>query len=139
MAGIIWSGTTQVTATSGTETSFPIKVPYRGILRGYTLVQLTGAADGVTADLYSSNRSTAPNSTLPKEMFHVISVSDFADVVTDPDVVAIAENNNLNVAYQNRDGTPSVQQRFLYLNLTPAGSGAKNFAFTVVIEQPAIW
>jgi hypothetical protein len=138
MASTIWSGTTTFTATSGTETTVPVKMPHRGILRGYALVQTTGGDNKFDADLYSSNRETAPNSTLPSEAFHVLSLADFADVVSDPDVVAIAENSNINVAYLNRDGGPTLPQRFLYLRIKPNGSGSKNFVLTVTVETPTL-
>lgn len=138
MASTIWSGTKTFSATSGSETVIPIPMPHRGILRGYTLVQRTGAKAGFEADLYSSNQETAPNSTLPAESFHVLSLSDFADVIADPDVVDIAENTSVNVAYQNRDGSPSNPQRFLYLWIKPSGTGSKNFALTVTVETPML-
>jgi hypothetical protein len=138
MASTIWSGTKTFTATSGEETVVPMPMPHRGILRGYSLVQSTGAKAGFTADLYSSNQETEPNASLPAESFHVLSLSDFADVVADPDVVDIAENTNTNVAYMNRDGSPSNAQRFLYLWIKPAGTGSKNFALTVTVETPTL-
>lgn len=138
MASTIWSGTTTFTATSGAETVVPVKMPHRGILRGYALVQTTGADNKFDADLYSSNQETEPNSVLPAEAFHVLSLSDFANVVSDQDVVAIAENSDVNVAYLNRDGTPTLPQRFLYLRITPNGSGSKNFVLTVTVETPML-
>lgn len=138
MASTIWSGTKAFSANSGTDTIIPIPMPHRGILRGYTLVQRTGAKAGFAADLYSSNQQTEPNASLPAESFHVLSLSDFADVVADPDVVDIAENNNVNVAYLNRDGTPTNAQRFLYLWIKPNGSGSKDFALTVTVETPML-
>jgi hypothetical protein len=113
-------------------------MPHRGTLRGYSLVQITGANNKFEADLYSSNQETAPNSELPDEAFHVLSLADFADVVSDPDVVAIAENNSVSVSYLNRDGTPTLPQRFLYLRITPNGSGNKNFVLTVTVETPML-
>jgi hypothetical protein len=113
-------------------------MPHRGILRGYTLVQTTGANNKFEADLYSSKQDTLPNSALPEEAFHVLSLADFADVVSDQDVVAIAENSSINVAYLNRDGSPSNAQRFLYLRITPNGSGSKNFVLTVTVETPML-
>lgn len=136
MASTIWSGTKAFSATSGAETVVPIPMPHRGILRGYTLVQRNGAKAGFEADLYSSNQETTPNATLPAESFHVLSLSDFADVVSDPDVVDIAENTSTSVAYLNRDGTPSAPQRYLYLWIKPNGSGSKNFVLTVTVEVP---
>lgn len=138
MASTIWSGTKTFTATGGAESVVPVPMPHRGVLRGYSLVQLTGNDDGITADLYTSNQATAPNASLPEEAFHLISVSDAAETTTDPDVVAIAENNNLNIAYLNRDGSPSNPQRFLYLRITPGGAGAKNFVLTVTVENASL-
>lgn len=136
MASVIWSGTKAFSANSGSETVIPIPMPHRGILSGYTLVQRNGAKAGFEADLYSSNQETEPNASLPAESFHVLSLSDFADVVADPDVVDIAENTSVKVAYLNRDGSPSVPQRYLYLWIKPAGTGSKNFALTVTVEVP---
>ena len=79
-----------------------------------------------------------PNASLPAESFHVLSLSDFADVVADPDVVDIAENSNVNVAYLNRDGTPTNPQRYLYLWIKPSGSGSKDFVLTVTVETPML-
>lgn len=138
MASTIWSGTKTFSAPSGEETIVPIPMPHRGTLRGYTLVQLDGAKAGFEADLYASNQETEPNASLPAEAFHVLSLSDFADVLADSDVVDIAENTNVNVAYLNRDGTPTNPQRYLYLWITPAGSGSKNFVLTVTVETPML-
>lgn len=138
MASTIWSGTKTFTAASGSETIVPIPMPHRGILRGYTLVQRTGAKNGFEADLYSSNQETEPNASLPAESFHVLSLSDFADVVSDPDVVDIAENSGVNVAYLNRDGSPTNPQRYLYLWIKPSGTGSKDFVLTVTVETPML-
>jgi hypothetical protein len=138
MSSTIWSGTKAFTAPSGAETVIPIPMPHRGILRGYTLVQRTGGNNGFEADLYASNQETEPNASLPAESFHVLSLADFADVVADPDVVAIAENSSVNVAYLNRDGSPTNPQRYLYLWIKPNGSGDKNFALTVTVETPML-
>lgn len=138
MASTIWSGSKTFTAPSGQETVVAINAPHRGILRGYTLVQTSGNDDKFDADLYSSNGETEPNASLPAEAFHVLSLSDFADVVADPDVVAITENTSVNVAYMNRDGSPSNPQRFLYLWIKPNGSGNKNFVLTITVETPML-
>ena len=138
MASTIWSGTTSFTAPSGSETVIPVSVPHRGTLRGYSLVQIDGANNKFEADLYSSNQATEPNASLPDEAFHVLSLADFADVVSDQDVIAIAENSAVSVAYLNRDGTPTLPQRFLYLRITPNGTGSKNFVLTVTVETPTL-
>ena len=131
MANVIWSGKKEFTAASGTETVVPIPAPPRGILRGYTLVQATGGANGFEANLYASQKS-------PEEVYHLLSLSDSAEVVTDSDVVAIAENNSINIAYQNRNGTPSIHERLLYLKITPAGTGTKSFVLSVTVETTTL-
>lgn len=138
MASTIWSGSKTFTAPSGQETVVAINAPHRGVLRGYTLVQTTGADNKFEADLYCSSGETEPNASLPAEAFHVLSLADFADVVEDPDVVAIAENTSVNVAYMNRDGSPSNPQRFLYLWIKPNGTGSKNFVLTITVETPML-
>lgn len=131
MGSTVWSGKKEFTAVSGQETVVTIPAPPRGILRGYTLVQTDGANNDFEADLYTSTKS-------PEEVYHLISLTDVADVVTDSDVVAIKENNDVNVAYQNRDGTPSVHQRYLYLKIAPNGSGTKPFVLSITVETPML-
>ena len=130
MASTIWSGETSFAATSGSETVVALKVPHRGIIRGFSLTQTSGANAGAAASLYTSNQETAPNSELPAEAFHVLDITLTA--------AAKVDNHSLNVAYVNRDGTPTNPQRYLYLKITPAGSGAKNFVFSVTVETPML-
>lgn len=130
MASTIWSGETSFEATSGAQTVIPIRVPHRGIIRGYSLTQTSGANAGAAAALYTSKQDTAPNSTLPAEAFHILDITLPA--------AAKVDDHSAEVAYINRDGTPTNPQRYLYLKITPAGSGAKNFVFSVTIEVPKL-
>jgi hypothetical protein len=130
MASTIWSGETTFSATSGSETTVTLNVPHRGIIRGYSLSQTSGANAGAAAALYTSNQATAPNSELPAEAFHVLDI-------TLPTAAKI-DNHSLSVAYVNRDGTPTNGKRYLYLKITPAGSGAKNFVFSITVETPML-
>jgi hypothetical protein len=130
MASTIWSGETSFEATSGAQTVVPIRVPHRGIIRGYSLTQTSGANAGAAAALYTSKQDTTPNSTLPAEAFHILDI-------TLP-TAAKVDDHSAEVAYINRDGTPTNPQRYLYLKITPAGSGAKNFVFSVTIEVPKL-
>jgi len=129
MAGTIWSGTKNFTAASGTETVVQIPAPARGVLRGYTLVQTTGAGAGFDASLYTSDKA-------PEEQYHLLNLVSGATLSSDSDVPGIVENNKLYVAYQNRNGTPSLHERFLYLKITPQGTGNKNFSMSVTVENP---
>lgn len=130
MASTIWSGETSFTAAGGSETVVPVKVPHRGILRGYSLSQTSGATAGAAAALYTSKQDTAPNNTLPAEAFHILDITLPAGSKVD--------NHSIEVAYINRDGTPTNPQRFLYLKITPAGTGAKNFVLSVTVETPKL-
>lgn len=130
MASTIWSGETTFTAPSATETRVVIKVPHRGVIRGYSLTQTSGTTAGATAALYTSNQDKTPNSTLPAEAFHI------CDIVLP--AAAKVDDHETNIAYINRDGTPTNPQRFLYLKITPAGTGSKNFVFSITIETPML-
>ena len=129
MASAIWSGTQTFSVASGEATVVAIRAPYRGILRGYSLVQTSGASVGATAKLLSSKRDKEPNSTYPEDAFLVTAITLANGQTTVADEEAA-------IAYQNRDGDPSNGQRFLYLKITPAGTGSKDFAFTVTVETP---
>jgi len=131
MPSTVWSGTQNISVTAGTATVVPIRMPYRGILRAYSLVQTSGANTGATAKLLSSKQDKAPNSTYPEDTFLVTNLA-----VTNGQTTAAA--TDVNLAYQNRDGDPSNGQRYLYLKLTPAGEGTKTFVFTVTVETPML-
>lgn len=130
MSSIIWSGETVFSATGGAESVITIRVPHRGILRGYSLSQTSGANAGASAALYTSKQDTAPNNTLPAEAFHILNITLPA--------AAKVDEHSIEIAYINRDGTPTNPQRYLYLKITPAGTGAKNFVFSVTIETPRV-
>lgn len=124
-ANTIWSGSKSFSVPAGSATLVPISMPHRGILRGYNLVEASGGATGnFTATLYTSNRASTPNSTLPEDTFKLLSFDQ-----------ASAANEETDISFLNRDGTPSVPQRFLYLKITPAGSGTKNYVFTVTVRN----
>lgn len=130
MSSTIWSGEKSFSATSGSETVVAIPMPHRGVLRGYSLSQTSGTTAGAAAALYTSNQATEPNSNLPAEAFHLLDITLTA--------AAKVDNHNLTLAYLNRDGSPSTPQRYLYLKITPVGSGAKNFVFAVTVETPML-
>jgi hypothetical protein len=130
MASTIWSGETTFSATSGSESVVRLNVPHRGIIRGYSLTQTAGTNAGADAGLYTSNQATSPNRELPAEAFHVLDITLPA--------AAKVDDHSLNVAYVNRDGSPTNVQRYLYLKITPTGSGAKTFVFSVTVETPTL-
>jgi hypothetical protein len=130
MANAPWTGETVFTAPSGSASTVTIKVPHRGRVKGYSLSQTSGANAGAAAALYTSKQDTAPNSELPAEAFHILDI-------TLP-TAAKVDNHSLDISYLNRDGSPSNPQRYLYLKITPAGSGDKNFVFSITVETPTL-
>lgn len=131
MPSTVWSGSKTFTAPSAAATTIAIPMPHRGVLRGYTLAQTSGTNAGFTADLYTSKQDTAPNSSLPASVFHLVTI-------TAANGVAVAENKTADISYVNRDGTSTNPQRYLYLKITPAGSTDKNFVFSVTVDTPTL-
>lgn len=131
MSNIIWSGETVFSATGGQESVVTIRVPHRGTIKGFSLSQTSGATNGAAAALYTSKQDKTPNSTLPAEAFHILDISLASGS-------AKADDHETDIAYINRDGTPTNPQRYLYLKITPAGTGAKNFVFSITIDTPRV-
>lgn len=127
MASTVWSGVKTFSAVSGSETLIAVPAPHRARIRSYNLVQTSGTNDGATVKLLTSKQTTTPNSALPESTF-------LLDTISLPNGQAVVANNNTSLAYMNRDGTPTSPQRFLYLKITPAGSGSKDFVFSVTVE-----
>lgn len=128
MASTVWSGSKTFSATSGTETLVAVPVPHRARIRAYSLVQTSGSNNGATAKLLTSKQDVTPNSDLPESSF-------LLETLTIANNTASVSDNNTSLAYVNRDGTPTTPQRFLYLRVTPAGSGAKDFVFSLTVEM----
>jgi hypothetical protein len=128
MPSTIWSGTTSFTIPAGSASVVAIPMPHRGILKGYSLVAADGGATGnFTATLLTSKRDVAPNSTLPEAAFKLLSFDQ-----------STPADEDLNLSYLNRDGKPSTPVRYLYLKITPAGSGTKNYVFSVTVDTPTL-
>ena len=123
-ANSIWSGSHAFSVPAGEATLVPIPMPHRGNLRGYSLVPETGSLDALTAALYTSNRASPPNNALPEDTFKLLTFDQ-----------TTAAKSDIDVSYLNRDGTPTLPQRYLYLKITPSGSGTKNYVFTVTVRN----
>lgn len=128
MPSTVWSGSKSFSVTAGSASVVDIPMPHRGILKGYSLVAADGGATGnFTATLYTSKRDAAPNNALPEASFKLLSF----DQTTPAD-------EDLNLSYLNRDGKPSTPVRYLYLKITPAGTGTKNYVFSVTVDTPTL-
>lgn len=128
MPSTVWSGSKSFSVPAGSASVVSIPMPHRGILKGYNLVEAAGGATGnFTATLYTSKRDSAPNSDLPEATFKLLSFDQ-----------TTAADEDLNLSYLNRDGKPSTPVRYLYLKITPAGSGTKNYVFSVTVDTPTL-
>lgn len=125
MPSTIWSGTITFEATSGQEKVVAVPMPHRAILKGYSLVTTDGSTPNFNAALYTSKQDTPPNSTLPAASFLLYSFTQ-----------ANPSDNDMNVSYLNRDGTPTNPQRYLYLKVTP--NATKTFVFSVTVDTPSL-
>ena len=131
MAGTIWTAAQTFSAESGKESVITLKMPHRGIIRGYRLAQTNGLLRGATASLYTSNQETAPNSEQPADRFRALSVAL-------PVGAAKVENHFARISYVNCDGTEEAPQRLMYLKITPYGVGPKSFTFSATVETPPL-
>ena len=129
MAGTIWTAAQTFAADGGKESVITLKMPHRGVIRGYRLAQTNGLLRGATAALYASNQETAPNSEQPADKFKVLS----AELAVG---AAKIENHFARISYVNCDGTDEEPQRVMYMKITPYGAGSKTFTFAATVETP---
>jgi hypothetical protein len=128
MPSTVWSGSKSFSIPAGSASVVDIPMPHRGILKGYSLVAADGGATGnFNATLYTSKRDKAPNSDLPEATFKLLTFDQ-----------TVPADEDLNLSYLNRDGKPSTPVRYLYLKITPAGSGTKNYVFSVTVDTPTL-
>jgi hypothetical protein len=131
----------------GDRTCFQLLLPWRGELTRLTVVQVGGADDGFSVDLYnskkvcpelveaapggSSNSSSSAGSTTPVDIHKII------QTITAVDGTAELRDSD-GVDYRNIDGSFSVPEKYLYLSIHPGGSGLKEFDAHFVIKPPAL-
>lgn len=137
MAGTIWTGE-KTFIVSGSETVLiPVPAPHRGILRGYRIIQTSGPDGGMAYSIFTSKKVAdfdpdSPASDGLRKQLELVqgSVAAMGDGIGDPD---------LNLAYINRDGTPTNPQRFLYVEVTPAlPENTREYSITITIETPTL-
>lgn len=120
----IWTGYVNFSATGTSPSVIAIPAPHRGILRGYRLILDNGnALPNLTAKLYTSNPDS-PAGGENKSLFEVLSFNQ-----------AAAADDTVDISYLNKDGTPSLPQRFLYLEITPGDTTARNYVFSVTVRS----
>jgi hypothetical protein len=124
----------QITATSAQHNYTQINVPRRGFLWKIIVHQVDGVAAGFTVDLY--NRKEILNlSGDPDQAGASRAISRIMPTLT-------AGSGNSEVSdytqrsYVNGDSGSTNAERLLYLDIQPVGTGPKNFAVAIAIEEP---
>jgi hypothetical protein len=141
MASTIWTGETTFTLASGSSTTITLKVPHRGIIRGYCLTQTSGPLTGTTGAIYT--RGDTGGGGFPGGGGDGLSISAFHLIDIEPlaaDATRI-DDHSLNVAYLNRDvgASPTNPKRFLYLQIAKNGGvGDCDYVFSITIETPML-
>lgn len=139
--GIPWNYGPKHADVPGNQYSLvQLNVPYRGVLRTLNL-SIDGGTSGTFA-LYDSERS-ARDAVALGENSEVSSASGSVDIPVIGSQVHAGNlasgayfNNNLNVSYLNRDGSPSNGVRRLWLVINPAGGGLLQLVISAMIETP---
>jgi hypothetical protein len=119
-----------------------LRVPHRGTIRQLILDE-AGAAGAATFQLFSARKAAYAVSDDPS-----IS-SESSDVAgQEPAVHSIMgvkdvaggrfADYEMDTMYRNGDGTSTNPERRLWMVITPAGSGTKLYALSMVIEMPSL-
>lgn len=139
--GIPYEKSVDVVASSGADSYHIIPFPHRGQITKLLVVQSSGNADGFAVELYNSEDAVPADSSLSSSS----SAGDGRsrdNFVVIPEVAvgggATALHESGTYSFANRDGSPTNPQRFVYLRITPEGSGDKDFTVTIAIDQTTV-
>ena len=136
MSGTPWAfGPVTLAAVGGDATNIAIGVPHRGIIRSIKFEQISGTDVATTFNIYSREEAAPPGSDsmagdteYPRNMYKVLPEQSIG-------VGATLALFDLNYVYVNKDGTPTNPVRRLYVEVTPGGTGDKEFALSMEIES----
>lgn len=131
---------------SGESNCVTLIAPTRGVLTRITVKQTSGTLDGYTYTIY--NRLDACSGATNMD-----SNDEDGVIPMDPELYQIAETQTVSAAaavgalyqqvvvYENRDEQDATNRRptgALYVAITPAGSGAKDFQISYAISAPGL-
>lgn len=129
-----YTRTLEATATSGQANIIPLPVPSRGFLHRLVVKQADGSADGWSHDVYDRLEACPnenPDSECADENQPLLNpaVHKIMATVTVNAASTTSEQFNLEIPYNNQDhlGCDGPPGHYLYLVLTPSGSGDKTF------------
>ena len=139
-----WSRTFPALTVPAGESAycFELGVPHRGSIERFVIEQISGSLDGFTVDMFDTREICPPSgsesvaaSTEVGERMHKV----FPTKSVDEGEVAI-EDFDGSWEYVNRDGSPALPKRYLYLRITPGGdaSAEKKFDMALTIRPPLL-
>jgi len=121
--------------SNGDEECFQLRTPHRGRITAIKVEQIAGADTACDFELFSSRKACPHDgSSLSSESLSealegprsAYSIFGTKQVVSG---VAFGEYNS-DYNFRNADGTSTNPQRYLYIALRPAATGAKQFSVT---------
>jgi hypothetical protein len=124
--------TQTVAATSGQANWLTMDLPPRGTIDSFTISQEDGTLEGYVVDVFDTHGVQLATITLDEEHYKVFATK----TATYPS--KLITDYALKAPYINRDGSPSNLIYELYVRITPAGTGVKNFAVTMVVQPPLL-
>lgn len=130
----------ELTAEGGQDNFYTLDFPHRGDIVRLIAKQVGGEAQGYSLDLYSSQEilpevqsessSGAGNPPIDPDLFEIIPTQSVGVGGTK------VELKGVEYGYCNRDGTPSVPEKKIYLRITPGGTGTKVFQLVLAQKPP---
>jgi len=126
-ANIPYSRDFTLTVAGGTPSTHELKFPHRGTLRSIAIKSVNGGGAtgaGLSIGLYSANQLT-PGS--PDNTRLLWSATPSGDT---------HNTGNIDIAYTNREGSPSNPVSKLYAVITAGGSGTKTVTVSLTCDVP---
>ena len=133
--------------TSGTDTCVELPAPPRGVLRRFTVKQISGTLEGFTFNLLDRKDACAAIAEIsgdaepgaPPEQANKLLDRELHRLLPEVTVTsgnALDEQYNLQMGYQNRDeqDVRRTPESRIYLDIRAAGSGVKDFQVAYTIE-----
>jgi hypothetical protein len=137
--GIPYEKSVDVVASSAVDSYHTIPFPHRGQITKLLAVQSSGNAEGFAVELYNSADAVPEGGSASSSAGDGRARDNFVII---PEVTAGGGATTLHEAgsynYSNRDGSPTNPQRFLYLRITPEGTGDKDFTVTLTVDQTTV-
>lgn len=130
------AGPFEFDAQGGEINCIELRVPARAVIRTLRLVQCGGDSVAATFELFQTSRACPPGGSSESG---AVSCDKSLYTVFGEKTKAAGEDFlefDKHYPYTNKDGTPTNQQRKLYLQFTPDGAGVTSWGFAMELELP---